>query len=81
MPTFKLSHPDEVVLPTEPGSTNRELGSLRGTITAEELEALLAPLPAEVIESFYASAKDCELPTQASTRCHLGPLGLTGEPP
>src|ERR671932_2649111 len=39
----------------------RELGSLKGTIGPEELAALLAPLPDEVIESFYTSEDDDEL--------------------
>lgn len=39
----------------------REFGSLAGTISKEELEALLAPLPDEVIESFYNSDDDDEL--------------------
>jgi prevent-host-death family protein len=39
----------------------REFGSLAGTISKEELEALLAPLPDEVIESFYSSDDDDEL--------------------
>jgi prevent-host-death family protein len=47
------------VVKTEPAY--RELGSLKGTITAEELEALLAPLPAEAVESFYGSDNDDEL--------------------
>src|SRR3954447_10442130 len=45
----------------EAASGDRELGSLRGTITAEGLDALLAPLPAEVVESFYASDDDDDL--------------------
>ena len=41
--------------------TYRELGSLQGTITPQELEALLAPLPEDVINSFYESDDDDEL--------------------
>ena len=39
----------------------REFGSLAGTISKEELDALLAPLPDEVIDSFYNSDDDEEL--------------------
>lgn len=50
----------------------REFGSLAGTISQEQLEAMLAPLPDEVIESFYNSDDDEELlvpaPRGAATR-------------
>lgn len=39
----------------------REFGSLAGTISKEQLEALLAPLPDDVIESFYSSDDDDKL--------------------
>src|SRR4051794_17252155 len=45
----------------EAKSAYRELGSLRGTITDEELAALLVPLPPDVAESFYGSGDDDEL--------------------
>ena len=36
-------------------SQGRELGTLAGTVSDEVLDAMLAPLPDEVIDSFYES--------------------------
>jgi prevent-host-death family protein len=53
----------------------RELGSLQGALTPEELEVLLAPLPEEVINSFYESDDDDELllPRREKASGSIGP--------
>jgi prevent-host-death family protein len=44
-----------------------QLGTLKGTLPREVIESMVAPLPVEVIDSFYESDDDAELRELART--------------